>query len=121
MAYPQSNVMNPQLTVSDSLRFERRCADRHPASGRVTSILTAGSLSQPHQRKIASVELVNLSRTGVCVLASEAVDLQTIMTLCFPPHGAERGFNATGRVVRCIRRDDQTHELGICFKTRPAA
>lgn len=121
MAFAQINLMKPQRPLSDSLRFERRCADRHPVSGRVTSLMSADSLSPARQRKIASVDLVNLSRTGVCVVTREAIDLQTVMTLYFPPHGPERGFDATGRVVRCVRRDDDTHEVGIHFDTRPAA
>lgn len=105
----------------DSLRFERRRADRHAVVGRVTSLQYFGKPGPQQHRKIASLQLVNISDTGVCVLAQEPVEVNAAMTIFFPPHGVERGFDAIGHVVRCTRRDDHHHELGIRFDYLPAA
>lgn len=121
MSHAPKIMTTPQAVVSDSLRFERRRADRHPTCGRVTSLQYFGPKGPDQHRKIASVQLVNISDTGVCVLTQEPVDLDATMTLFFPPHGADRGFDAVGTVVRCNRHDGEHHELGIRFDFKPAA
>jgi hypothetical protein len=40
------------------------------------------------------------------------------LMLLFPPHGAERGFDVTGQVVRCERAEDG-YEVGIRVLDRP--
>lgn len=105
----------------NSLRFERRRADRHAMTGRVTSLQYSGPAGPDQHRKIASLQMVNISDTGACVLAQDPVDLNAAMTIFFPPHGPDRGFDAIGHVVRCLKRDDNHHELGIRFDFTPAA
>lgn len=83
---------------ADSLRFERRRADRHPLSGWVTSLQYYGQPGPDQRRKIASIQMVNISASGACVLAQEPVEVDTTMTIFFPPHGPERGFDAIGHV-----------------------
>lgn len=114
---------SPAMTgmQGNSLRFERRRADRHAVTGRVTSLQYSGPAGPDQHRKIASLQLVNISDTGACVLAQDAVDLNAAMTIFFPPHGPDRGFDAIGHVVRCLKRDDNHHELGIRFDCKPAA
>lgn len=107
--------------ASDSLRFERRRADRHAVAGRVTSLQYFGKPGPQQHRKIASLQLVNISDTGVCVLSQEPLEVDAAMTIFFPPHGPDRGFDAIGHVVRCVKRDDNHHELGIRFDYLPAA
>lgn len=105
----------------NSLRFERRRADRHPVAGRVTSLQYSGPVGPDQHRKIASLQMVNISDTGACVLTQDPVELNAAMTIFFPPHGPDRGFDAVGHVVRCSKRDDNHHELGIRFDFKPAA
>jgi hypothetical protein len=90
-------------------------------AGRVTSLQYDSQAGPNQHRKIASLQMVNISDTGACVLAQEPVDLDTALTIFFPPHGPERGFDAIGHVVRCLQRDDNHHELGIRFDFKPAA
>lgn len=121
MAQAQLQQTKMTQSISDSLRFERRRADRHPVMGRVTSLFQPAQTDWQGRKRIASVQLVNISHSGVCVQTGEPVAPGTLMTLYFPPHGPERGFDAIGTVVRCIRKDDRTHELGVHFDFKPAA
>jgi len=103
----------------DVFRFEQRRAVRHSVSGRVTAV-SRGDASDGVRSRICSFQLKDMSDTGVGVFSQEDVALNTSVTMFFPPHGAESGFDATGRVVRS-RLTDQGHELGIRFDGTPAA
>lgn len=103
----------------DALRFEQRKAIRHSVSGRVTAV-SRGSNPDGVRSRICSLLLKDMSDTGVGVYSQEALPLNTAITMFFPPHGAESGFDATGRVVRS-RETDQGYELGIRFEVVPAA
>ena len=73
-------------------------------------------------RKICSLKLSDISDTGVGVICDEAIEPDTTITILFPPHGPDGGFNATGQVVRCMPRPDgQAHRIGIRFNERSAA
>ena len=100
----------------DILPFERRRSPRRPISGQVTTL-------QPDNgalRKIASLELHDMSATGLCAFSVEPVTVNTSITLFFQPHGPEGGYDATGRVVRCLALD-KGYEVGIRFESQAAA
>jgi hypothetical protein len=103
----------------DALPFNRRACPRHSMSGHVTALRSMTDASAVI-KKICSLQLLNMSDTGLGALSVEALDLDSRVTVLFPPHGPERGFDAVGRVVRCVRRDSG-HEIGICFEERAAA
>jgi hypothetical protein len=104
--------------VRDTLRFERRRAERHGLSGRATAV--SHGVDDCTQGRIRSLQLLNISDSGLGALCQDAVAPDTLITVFFPPHGPERGFDAIGRVVRCSPRD-HGHEVGIRFDARPAA
>ncbi|XAL99971.1 PilZ domain-containing protein [Phycisphaeraceae bacterium D3-23] len=98
---------------SDSLFFERRRATRRRASGKVTAVYQAATDSDGPQRLI-TLQLNDLSDTGVGVTAPEPISVGSKITLFFPPHGNEPGFDLSGTVVRCHSIDDR-HRLGIAL------
>ena len=53
-------------------------------------------------------------------MVTESIPLNTPIAIFFPPHGAERGFDRYGHVVRCIAKD-WGHEVGIRFDALAAA
>ena len=112
-------LVKPDSRESDSIPFDRRNSVRRVISGRVTA-WQASSERQPHGNKICSLQLVNISDTGLGAITQEPVDSTTSITVIFPPHGPERGFDRYGRVVRCEERDGR-HDIGIQFVRRTAA
>lgn len=103
----------------DRLSFERRNAKRRTVSGRVTAVASAGVESGPLNR-ITPLQLLNMSDTGIGAVAQDETTVGTRITVFFPPHGAERGFDASGTVVRC-RAYEHGYELGIRLSARAAA
>lgn len=103
----------------DVLSFDRRLATRHVLTGRVTA-LRRGSTQDPSSTRICAIELKNISDTGIGAVCQDAFDLDTPITIFFPPHGPERGFDVQGRVVRCRDRKEG-HEIGIQFQQKNAA
>ena len=101
---------------SDILPFERRQSTRRPVAGQVTTLRhDADAL-----RKIAALDLQDLSDTGLCAVSGEPVEVNTSIALFFQPHGPEGGHDATGRVVRCLALGDG-YEIGIRFESQAAA
>jgi hypothetical protein len=103
----------------DVLCFERRCCQRRPLAGRVTALI-----SDPHPPKdyhhICSLQLRDQSDTGLGGLSHEPIAIGRHITLFFPPHGYDRGYDMVGVIVRCIQKDDQ-YDIGISLRQRLAA
>ena len=108
-------LVDPDAEPRDSYPFERRMATRHRATGRVTAIQTEGEKDQKHN-KICSLQLVDISATGVCSLCQEPIEQGANITVFFPPHGPDHGYDAQGVVVRC-RQADIGHDIGIRLHT----
>lgn len=104
---------------TDAYRLERRRALRHTVTSRVTALRTENG-PEGRRNRICSLQLTNMSDTGLGGVCQEAVALDTQIAVFFPPHGPDRGFDLYGRVVRCIERDAGC-EIGIRFETRAAA
>ena len=102
----------------DTLRFERRRAERHALTGRATAV--SHGVDECTQGRIRSLQMTNISDSGLGAVCQDAVPPGTPITVFFPPHGPERGFDAVGRVVRCTPRG-YGHEIGIRFENKPAA
>jgi hypothetical protein len=109
----------PASARPDVLRFERRRAPRHSAAGRVTAVQQPADPATQNA-KICSLRLLNISDTGLGALSDEAVDTGSVLTVYFPSHGADAGFDLFGQVVRCVRRETG-HEIGILLSRRQAA
>lgn len=113
MSHAQPLRLTPDDSEKDSLFFERRRANRRRASGRVTAVYQQPGDTEGPQRLI-TLQLNDLSDTGVGATAQEPVAIGSRVTLFFPPHGNEPGFDLTGTVVRCQSTDDR-HRLGIAL------
>lgn len=115
-------VFRPPVRIErrqDVYRLERRGAPRWAVSGRVTAV-THEPTPDGTRHRILSLLLCNMSATGLGVLAQDEIPDGSDIVLLIPAHGAERGFDLAGRVVRS-RRCEQGHEIGIHFNTRLAA
>ncbi len=112
-------VSPPSAAKPDSYRLNRRRLERHHLSGRVTAVADKPDAQNIHGR-ICSLQLLNISDQGLGVISQDPLDLDSAITVFFPAHGPERGFDAWGHVVRCTPRE-YGHELGIRLEARPAA
>lgn len=104
--------------ASDTLRFERRLSQRRPLHGKVTGVSSAQG-EQSH--RIVAIELRDISDTGLGLVTAEAVPVGSQLLLLFPGHGAERGFDLMGRIVRCDDRGDGHYSVGVELTARIAA
>lgn len=114
----QLKLVDPDLDL-DVLRFERRAARRRSISGQVTAVHHTTDPGQSPNR-ICSLQLVNISDTGLGVMAPQWMEPGSFVEVYFAAHGAEGGFDLRGRVVRCIKRENG-HEVGIRLGARNAA
>lgn len=107
---------NKPLTRSpDALYFERRHSLRRRLRGRVTALINARQ-----EYRIASLDMRDQSDTGLGAVADTPIDIGQSITVCFPPHGPDRGFDLLGTVVRCVQKDDH-YSIGIRLAQRLAA
>ena len=104
----------------EPLGFEQRHTNRHVITGRVTAVQQFPQKEEQRHR-ICSIELLNISDTGLGAVSDEAMELGSDLTVFFPPHGPERGFDLSGHVVRCRQRDDSLYEIGIKLQSKQAA
>jgi len=109
----------PRDEAAEPFRFERRRAQRTPASGLVT-LLRRGHDAQAYRQPIYTVQLSDLSDTGAGLRTRRPVAVDEPLAVCFPPHGPDRGFDRVGHVVRCDPQGDGYH-LGIQFDPPAAA
>lgn len=106
----------------DILPLERRGSYRHPAQGRVTALRDMDGHTTGILRKICSLKLCDMSETGVGVISDEPMEMDSTITILFPPHGPDCGYNVTGQVVRSFEQSDgESHRIGIQFGSRMAA
>ncbi|QDU71566.1 PilZ domain-containing protein [Mucisphaera calidilacus] len=118
----QTTASNPlRLAVDqhdelDPLVFERRQSTRRRMRGQVTALIrsAAESPKEARQHKICAMTLHDMSDTGIGMMAQEPIALGDEVTVFFPPHGSERGFDINGTVVRQNQANDQT-SIGIRY------
>ncbi len=116
---PQLRLHTPSNEPADSYVFERRHSLRRATSGQVTVLLRKADEHGTHYR-IASLNLLDMSDGGMGGISPDPLSTDSTVAVLFPPHGPERGFDVSGRVVRCQRRA-MGHEIGIRFDERRAA
>lgn len=100
-------------------RFERRRSPRRPATGTV-AMLRRSHDSQAYRQRFFMVQLRDLSDGGAGLHTDMPLGLDEPIAVCFPPSGADHGFDVIGHVVRCVP-DGDGYRLGIQFDPRPAA
>lgn len=104
-------------TNPDALYFERRSTDRFAASGHATAVVARPPqecfFGEPSSR-ICSLELVDLSDTGLGGLSDEPLPIGAQITVFIAPRGAQRGYDRRGTVVRCQPRN-RRHHIAVRF------
>lgn len=116
----QASLRLVEPSGSDALMMDRRIQSRHALGGRVTAVRST-DITEPADKRICSLELLNMSSGGLGAVCQESVPIDTRITVFFPPHGPERGFDLNGRVVRCRPNADGRHDLGIRFDEQQQA
>lgn len=97
--------------ISDTLYFERRRHPRHRASGQVTAVIREPG-NEDGPAKMLTLDLIDQSIGGLGAATTQPVAVGSRITVFFPPHGSEPGFDLVGEVVRCQSNNDR-HTLGI--------
>ncbi len=64
--------------------------------------------------------LRDMSETGIGAVSSEPIPVESDVTMFFPPHGSERGFDLYGKVV-WTRRSADGFELGVHLNQQATA
>jgi len=112
-------LVEADANQGDILRFERRRANRHVIGGRVTALRKDVDPNSSTNR-ICSLQLLDISDEGIGVISQDPISTGSPISIFFPPHGAEGGFDLFGKVVRC-QRLDHGHQIGVHFDVKVAA
>ena len=110
-------LTKPTQENPDSLYFERRASPRRPIGGSVSAIVRepGEDPAQGGAGKMLALKLRDISDGGIGATAQQPVAVGSRITVFFPPHGAEAGFDLVGTIIRCRSVDDR-HDLGIAFE-----
>ncbi|GEM_PF-925453 len=104
----------------DPIPLERRITHRKSVSGRVTALMTMKVSGEEVRNRICSLELRDMSDTGVGAFSSEPLPRDAKLTIFLPPHGPERGFDLYGTVARC-EAQEEGFTLGIHLDRQASA
>lgn len=101
----------------DALYFERRASTRRPIGGSVSAIVRepGHDETQDGAGKMLALKLRDISDGGIGATAQQPVAVGSRITVFFPPHGAEPGFDLVGTIIRC-RSVDNRHDLGVALE-----
>lgn len=122
MSTPELKLVTETDRVPDSFKFEQRREPRHKLYARVTAVAENPSEERDVRGagQICSLELVDQSASGLGAWSVEPVALGAKVTVFFPAHGAEPGFNSVGRVVRCCPQGGG-YSIGLLLEAQMAA
>ncbi|MEM6560599.1 MAG: PilZ domain-containing protein [Planctomycetota bacterium] len=98
---------------------ERRVFERKVASGRVSGRRTDHSV-HAHKMPYLNLSLSDLSVGGMRAQSQDAVEPGEHVVVFFPPQGTQMGWDAYGRVVRCLPKG-HGYEVAMEFDPLPAA
>lgn len=104
-------ISESSTVISDTLYFERRRHPRHRASGQVTAVIREPG-SEDGPAKMLTLDLTDQSEGGIGAATTQPIPVGSRITIFFPPHGPEAGFDLVGEVVRCNSNDDR-HTIGV--------
>ena len=119
MSHTALRLVTPDPADPDILRFEQRRAQRRTIRGRVTSLQKSGSPASCSNR-ISSLELADISATGLGGIVQQPVTIGTSITVFFPPPGSDHGSDRYGHVTRCTRCE-QGYRIGVRLIAKTAA
>jgi hypothetical protein len=72
------------------------------------------SVSESDPNRMVGLHVLDVSRGGVGAVCQDPLDQTETLLIFFPPMGAGRGTDVTGRVVHCVRQSDR-FSVGIAF------
>ncbi len=100
-------LVKPPNGPADVLFLERRGCERTPMIGQATAIITDNTDPKQPTKKICTVQLANISESGLGVILPEPVEVgdHMQMTVFIQPHGPEAGRDLTGPVIRCDKQE----------------
>ncbi|MEM8874705.1 MAG: PilZ domain-containing protein [Planctomycetota bacterium] len=98
---------------------ERRVFERKAASGRVSGRRTDHSV-HAHKMPYLNLSLDDISVGGMRAQSQEMVEPGEHVVVFFPPQGNQMGWDAYGRVVRCLPKG-HGYEVALEFDPLPAA
>ncbi|MCE9592192.1 MAG: PilZ domain-containing protein [Planctomycetes bacterium] len=119
MSQPPKLRLVDQNQNDDALRFERRGNERHRITGRATA-LSKDTALQGTRNCIRSVQLQDISDTGLGAVSQDPIPINSQIAVFLPPHGPDQGLDINGVVVRCVPYE-HGHLVGIKYETRQAA
>lgn len=96
-----------ETDMPDSFKLERRREPRHRLYAQVTGLARPqlSPADPPEAGQICALELLDQSHSGLGAWSATPVPLGATMTIFFPAHGSEPGFDMAGQVVRCIPQE----------------
>ena len=72
----------------------------------------------PGNKRIGSLQLIDLSVTGMGAWSQAPLPVGSHIAIFFPQRGSEHGFDRFGKVVRCEpSHDQQGYDLGLELET----
>ena len=113
-------VTDKPLDEVGPYKFERRQRPRWSTSGRVTVLQYGRDADEDTQRRIGSLQLVDMSSDGVGAWSAEPIGEGTKLGVFFPPNGSQKGFDLFGKVVRCVARE-QGYDIGVQLEVQQAS
>ena len=99
---------------------ERRIFPRKDVGGRVMGRRLDHSVTA-HREPAVHLSMQDLSVGGLRADAQGPLERGEQVVVFFPPEGALRGWDAYGRVVRCLQKPDGKWEIALEFDPLPAA
>ncbi len=103
----------------ESLKFERRREPRHRLYARVTAV-AHNPESERDAGRICALELVDKSNSGLGAWSITPVATGAKVSVFFPAHGTEHGFDLIGRCVRCVPAQGG-YSVGLKLEAKMAA
>ena len=70
--------------------------------------------------RIRSLQLLNISDTGLAAVCQDPLDLHSNIAVFFPPEGISRGWDAYGHVLR-VNAAQRGYDVAVAFDRLPAA
>ncbi len=112
-------MQNPLRITEQGAGAERRMFERKEVHTRVEGKRTDHSIAA-HRWPHLSLALRDLSLGGLSAISGAPLEPGERLTVFFPPQGANRGWDAYGRVVRC-EPSSMGYRVAVEFDRLPAA
>ncbi|MEM1108383.1 MAG: PilZ domain-containing protein [Planctomycetota bacterium] len=122
MSTPTLRLVTETERTPDSFKFEQRREPRHKLYARVTAVAEnpAEEREERGPGQICALELTDQSASGLGAWSIEPVAIGARITVFFPAHGSEPGYNSVGRVVRCDASQGG-YSIGLLLESQMAA